>query len=124
MGRAQNKGSTTMNETKTHITIKEGDWRASNKAGEANVQGRFLLQDELKAAQSIQAKKPVYEPIVVCQIKVLQPSNGDIICHQIIEGDAKSEELKQRFKTAYDAFSELLAPKNKKQKDSAEPKKV
>jgi hypothetical protein len=98
-----------MEETRTQIKIKEGQWRPSEKAGEASVQGRFLLINELRAAKSKEQGKPVYEPVVVCQIKVLQPANGDIICHQIIEGAAKSEALKQRFKTAYEEFEKQLA---------------
>jgi hypothetical protein len=113
-----------MNEIKTHITLKAGEWYASDKADEPNVHGRFLLQDELKAAKSKKAKKPIYEPIKVCQIKILHAANGDIVSHALVEGDAKSEALKTRFKTAYEAFIKLIEAESwgEGRQDGAAPK--
>ena len=69
------------------------------------VLGKFLKIKQLNGFKSREKGEPVFDTVVICKIKVDRPKNGDIIAHQIIDGDAKSEALKKRFATAWAKFS-------------------
>lgn len=97
-------------------TVKEGKFFKSDKEGESAVLGKFAVIKVLNAFKSKNKGKRSFNEITVCVIKIDNASNKDIVCHEILPGDAKSERLKMRFKTAWADFvkkaksSELPVP--------------
>ena len=85
-------------------TVKEGKFFKSNKEGESAVLGKFAVIKVLNAFKSKSNGKRFFNEITVCIIKIDNASNKDIVCHEILPGDAKSERLKARFKTAWADF--------------------
>lgn len=85
-------------------TVKEGKFFKSDKEGESAVLGKFAVIKVLNAFKSKNKGKRSFNEITVCVIKIDNASNKDIVCHEILPGDAKSERLKMRFKTAWADF--------------------
>lgn len=85
-------------------TVKEGKFFKSDKEGESAVLGKFAVIKVLNAFKSKSKGKRSFNEITVCVIKIDNASNKDIVCHEILPGDAKSERLKMRFKTAWADF--------------------
>ena len=72
---------------------------------ETGVVGRFARVKQLNGFKSRQASQVVYDEVVVCQIKVSNSANKDVISHKVT--GAKGEELKTRFATAWADFQAL-----------------
>lgn len=88
---------------------------------ETGVLGCFARVKQLNGFKSRQANKPVYDEVVICQIKVSSSANKDVISHKVT--GAKGEELKARFATAWEEFEALeKAAREKQEKEAAAQK--
>lgn len=92
--------------------IKETKYHTSNLENENLVQGKFAKAKILNAAKSKKGKKKVFDEVTVCIIKINSAVNKDSVVHTIINGDNKSEKLKERFKSAWAEFAAMTKNQN------------
>jgi hypothetical protein len=91
------------------ILVRTAFFKGTNEKGEKekNVEGRFIKKETLNIFASKKKGKNITKTQTVCQIKVLGSEVKDMVSHEILEKDAKSEMLKKRFAEAWKRFEEL-----------------
>jgi uncharacterized protein YqgQ len=94
---------------KENIIVKTLWFKEEDKAGNkmSNVEGRFIEQEVLDIYNSKVSGKEVYTTAISCQIKVIGSEVKDMVSHQILDKDKKSENLKIRFAKAWERFLEI-----------------
>jgi hypothetical protein len=74
---------------------------------ESSVFGRFVESLVPDIYKSKRTGKEVMRKTISCQIKVEGSEVKDMVCHEILEKDDKSNFLKKRFKAAWERFQEI-----------------
>ncbi|MCL2389191.1 MAG: hypothetical protein FWC85_02270 [Elusimicrobia bacterium] len=94
---------------KENITAKTLWFKEETADGKelGNVEGRFIEQEVLDIYNSKVAGKEIYATAISCQIKVIGSEVKDMVSHQILDKDEKSENLKKRFPKAWARFVEI-----------------
>jgi septal ring factor EnvC (AmiA/AmiB activator) len=75
-----------------------------NGENEANVKGRFIESEVLDIYKSKTEGKEIFRKKISCEIMISSKDVTDIVSHEILNKDVKSERLKKRFAAAWADF--------------------